>query len=100
MNNEQIEQLDLSWDIDEGFFGNLRQGKFDNGLFTNFMSLLKSISFEEEELIPRRVVSLLWYIPPFMEWQRERVANTISPKDYNYKINEIHSELERILGYP
>lgn len=100
MNNEQIEQLDLSWDIDEGFFGNLRQGKFDNGLFTNFMSLLKSISFEEDELIPRRVVSLLWYIPLFMEWQKERVAGTISLDDYNNKKTQIENELERILGIP
>lgn len=100
MNNEQIEQLDLSWDIDEGFFGNLRQGKFDNGLFTNFMSLLKSISFDDEELIPRRAVSLLWYIPLFMEWQKERVAGTISLNDYDNKKTQIENELERILGIP
>jgi hypothetical protein len=62
--------------------------------------LLKSISFAEDELIPRRVVSLLWYIPPNMEWQRMRVMDTINSEDYSQKINQVHRELERLLGYP
>jgi hypothetical protein len=36
MSKQHLEQLDLSWDIDEGFFGSLRKGKFDNKLFSDF----------------------------------------------------------------
>jgi hypothetical protein len=100
MTNEQIEQLNASWDLESGFFGNLRERKFNNELFENFVLLLRSISFNEDELIPRRVVSLLWYIPLFMEWQKERVRNTISLSNYENKKTEIENELERILGVP
>ena len=75
-------------------------GRFDNKLFTDFLALLQAISFGEEELIPRRVVSLLWYIPLFMEWQKERVEGAIGLKDYRNKKTLIENELERILGVP
>src|SRR5438552_1605020 len=98
MTQEQIEQLDLSWDMDLGFFGRLRQGYFDNELYKGFSILLKSISYEEDELIPKRIVSLLWYIPLFMEWQKERVQQEINLKEYNSLKQNIENELERILG--
>ena len=101
MKLEEIEKLDLSWDYDEGFFGKLRQGIIDKNLYREFISLLTAISFEEDELIPRRIVSLLWYIPLFMEWQKERVIlNKFDLTEYNTLKTQIENELERILGIP
>jgi hypothetical protein len=95
-----IKQLEDVWKVDSGIFWKLRQGKFDKDLYNEFLVLLKSISFEDNELISRRAVSLLWYIPLFMEWQKERVQNNISPEEYSILKTNIQNELERILGTP
>lgn len=100
MIQEIIKQLEDVWEVDSGFFWKLRQGKFDKELYNEFIVLLKSISFEDEELISSRAVSLLWYIPLFMEWQIERVQNDISPEEYRILKKNIENELERILGVP
>jgi hypothetical protein len=100
MTTEQIGQLDLTWDMDEGFFGKLREGSFDRELHQKFILILRSITFEENELIPRRVISLLWYIPLFMDWQRERVEKSIAQPEYDNIKTEIENELTRILGIP
>ncbi len=100
MTEEIIAQLESTWDIDTGFFGKLREGKFDKELYNDFMQLLRTISFEEEELISSRVVSLLWYIPLFMEWQKERVKKEIDIKEYELLKTAVENELERILGIP
>ena len=99
MTEEQILQLESAWDS-EGFLGHLRDGKFDNNLYQDFIFLLHSISFDEDALISKKIISLLWYIPLFMEWQRERVQNTISVNEYDLKRTSIANELERILGIP
>jgi hypothetical protein len=100
MIQELIEQLESTWEVDTGFFYKLRQGIFDRNQFNEFLVLLKTISFEDDEMISSRIVSLLWYIPLFMEWQKERVEKTISLEDYNIFKQNIESELERILGLP
>ena len=99
MIQEIIEELESTWDIDSGFFGKLRKGKFDKDLYNEFMQFLRRISFEEE-LVSSRAVSLLWYIPLFMEWQKERVIETIDIKEYKILKTAIENELERILGIP
>ena len=96
---EQVNKLDSSWDFDEGFFGKLRQGVFDDKLCDEFISLLYSI-FIDDESIPKHVVRLLWYIPLFMEWQKERVLANVSLVKYNLNKTEIENQLERILGIP
>lgn len=100
MTKEFISQLESTWDVDSGFFGKLRQGIFDKELYNEFIQLLRIFSFEDEELISSRIVSLLWYIPLFMEWQKERVQKTISIDEYNILKTTIENELERILGIP
>ncbi len=100
MKQELIEQLESTWEVDTGFFYKLRQGIFDRKLYNEFLILLKTIDFEDEEMIVSRVVSLLWYIPLFMEWQKERVVKTINLGEYNILKQNIENELERILGVP
>jgi len=100
MTQELIEQLESTWEVDTGFFWKLRQGIFDRQLYDEFLILLKTISFEDDELISSRIVSLLWYIPLFMEWQKVRVEKAMSLDEYNILKQNIENELERILGVP
>ena len=48
-----------------------------------------------------RLVSLLWFIPILIEWNRERVrGNGGDVKEFDDSANKLFSELERILGVP
>src|ERR1700761_5158348 len=95
---KQLTELDASWEIGVGFLGKLRDGRFDDKLYENFMRLLENINFEGDT-VPKRAVSLLWYIPLFMEWQKERLTSRPT-NEYNKIKTKIESELERILGVP
>ena len=101
MNEKLIEELNKCWDYDNGFFGQLKQRVFDRVLFDKVINILRDIHFgEEQEDIPRRLVSLLWYIPLFMEWNAENVLNQIPRGEYDNCKNLVENELERILGIP
>ena len=100
MNEKLFEELDQCWDYDNGFFGQLKQRIFDNKLFDKLIAILRDIHFEDEETIPKRVVSLLWFIPLFMEWNATGVSDQISKDDYNNCSTLIENELIRILGIP
>ena len=100
MNKDILQKLEDSWDHDYGFFGKLHQGFFDEKLYQEFLESLKLISFEQESVISKNVIRLLWYIPLFMEWQKERINSVISLQEYSIKKTQIENELERILGTP
>jgi hypothetical protein len=69
-----IAQLEREWDQSEGFLGRLRTGVFDQQGFQRLKTLLEGIRIPEETEVDRRLVALLWFMPVFMLWQRERVA--------------------------
>lgn len=95
-----IEELESAWDID-GFLWHLRQGRFDTDEASRFLDLLKRIELPKDEPIPKRVVSLLWYLPSFLWWQRTRVAgNALDVGAYDRFSTEVHNTLEVILGTP
>lgn len=100
MYTKLIEELGDCWDYDAGFFGKLRQGIFDEDLYLRCLNLLRTISFDDNELIPKEIVSQLWYIPLFMEWQRDRIQGKLSPERFEFVKTAIENELERILGVP
>jgi len=95
-----LEELENAWEIDVGFLGKLRNGVFDAESYDLFLSTLARIDFEEDELIAKRTVTLLWFINPFMEWQRERVCQNMTVKQYDEIIEGVYNQLERILGVP
>lgn len=98
-----IEDLEKEWDRDEGFFGQLRSGIFDPGGVDRVLELLHATSstVDESDVINRRIVSLTWFIPRFMSWQQERVAEQGgNVADLNAAINAIESVLYKILGVP
>ncbi len=51
-------------------------------------------------MIPRRLVSLIWYIPIFMTWQAERVKGSVDIQEYQRIANQIEGKIEEILGIP
>lgn len=96
-----IQSMEKEWDID-GFLGNLRQGIFNPSAGDDFLALLSTISIEENEFIPKRLLSLLWYLPLFLEWQRERVAEVSGERVSLYVrfITQVQNLLEQKLGVP
>jgi hypothetical protein len=99
--NEIILELEKEWAVPNGLFYQLRyNGDFDVQKYERFVELLHSIKIEGEE-INRKLVSLLWYLPLFMTWQKERVIeNGGNIKKLESAIDEVISILEEKLGVP
>ena len=70
---KEIEALESEWSPEDGFFWRVRQGHFTPNDFDRALKKVSAISIAEDPDVPRRIVSLLWYIPLFMQWQVERV---------------------------
>ncbi|MFN7167575.1 MAG: hypothetical protein ACK4NV_11030 [Pannonibacter sp.] len=95
-----IRQLEVEWDLD-GFFHRLRAGDFDAARSLTVLEMLRSIKTDETQLLPRRLVSLLWYLPSFLDWQTERVAERNGDMDaYRHFCVQAFNALEDILGTP
>ncbi len=76
-------------------------GSFDPEGLRRLEALLKSIDLEDSPTIDRRLVSLLWYIPLFMIWQKERFNKRGEvPPSLGRGIGEVEAALETILGVP
>jgi len=71
--NRLIQRLEAEWDEPEGCLWKLRQGIYDPAGIERLERQLKSIDLGDAPLIDRRLVSLVWFIPTFMVWQRPRV---------------------------
>ena len=96
-----IEMLEAEW-AEDGFLGRLRRGTFEPSGYTRLKEKLDLIRFKEGDAIDRRLVSLLWFVPTLMSYQRERVAERggdVAALDQ--ALNEVRSKLLRdILGTP
>jgi hypothetical protein len=98
-----IEQLELEWELDTGFFGRLRYGNFDVAGLERIVYVLEGITEEvkDYDVLNRRLVALLWFIPTFMRWQRERVQKQGGNLDaLDDGIDAIEARLQAILGVP
>ena len=97
---EIIARLESEWD-NSGFLGRLREAKFNENEADDFVFFLHNIRINESD-IPYRLVSLLWYLPNFLNWQKERLVNAGVINDFQYGkfINQVDSALESILGIP
>lgn len=98
---ESIRLLEVEWEQPNGFLGGLRNGRFDPVKFERFEQLLRSIDRHQGEVINRRLVSLLWYVPTFMSWQRPRVEEEGGIiEELDSAITKTENLLEEILGVP
>jgi|SRR5665213_2832088 len=98
---KEIDALESEWSLDHGFFWRVQQGHFTPRDFERALNKVSAIKIEEDANVPRRVVSLLWYIPLFMQWQVERVQEKKGDvKAYAMAITTMTNEIERLLGVP
>jgi hypothetical protein len=96
-----IAGLENEWDIQYGFLGQLRQGIYSEESFERLIKLIKELDTPNENVVNRRLVSLLWYIPIVMNWQKERfIKNNIPFDKLEKSINQIINLLENYLGIP
>lgn len=65
--DKDIDALEKEWSPEDGFFWSLRQGQFSPGAFERALNTVSGIRIDEDAILPRRIVSLLWYIPIFMQ---------------------------------
>lgn len=97
---ESIESLEREWSPPDGFMFVLRQGLFDPFAYERVLALLRSLP-ELGEVVSRRLVSLLWYLPTFVSWQQERVMEAEGDLAALARAEvEIRNEVERLLGVP
>ncbi len=72
--DEYIQELEKYWDKD-GLCGHLREGQFDAAVAEELLQFLRSMKFEDDVPLKKRLVELIWYLPLFLTWQVERVEN-------------------------
>lgn len=97
---DTINALEEAWSKPDGFLGKARDGIYLESEGAALLTLLRSIR-PEGSSVDRRLVSLLWYLSIFLTWQTERlVANGVDQPTYERFVNQVHSELERVLGIP
>lgn len=95
------QKLEEFWDLPDGYFYLLRQGYYDPEGAKAVEALLLSIRVEQEMDLPRRFVSLTWWIPTFMEWQIERVGQKGGDtKALERDIDHLRNALNKVLGVP
>lgn len=96
-----ILRLKQEWISEAGFFWKLRAGIFDNQSFGEVARLLEVMRLEPGP-IDRNLVTLLWDLPLFMEWQTGRVKErgTITEFDYARAKSRVYEAIKRLLNDP
>ena len=99
-NDEVLQFLDNAWDRD-GFLGEVRTGHFSKEKGDAFLKALGKINIAEELDVPKRLLVLIWYLPSFLEWQKERISEKQGDtRAYEMFVTEVHNVLERVIGVP
>ncbi|UGX95778.1 hypothetical protein G6321_00011810 [Bradyrhizobium barranii subsp. barranii] len=95
-----IEQLETEWNTD-GFFDRVRNGDYDATRGQAVLAILRAIKIGDEKMVPKRLLSLLWYLPSFLAWQTERIAEKGRDRTaYERFVTEILNTLQEVLGVP
>lgn len=95
-----VEELEAEWKTN-GFFDRIRSGDYDAARGQAVLATLRAISIGDDEMAPKRLVSLLWYLPSFLGWQAERIAEKGGDRvAYERFVTEVHNTLEQVLGVP
>ena len=101
LTQEWIRTLEAEWQKPDGFLGKTREGIFDEQAGATFAAKLENIELPPGTTIDRRLVALLWYIPNFLDWQKERVkergGNSAGLEQLR---NRVQGLIEQVLGVP
>jgi hypothetical protein len=71
-----INSLEDEWAPGSGVFWSIRQGLFRGSDFERTRGQLTALNIGETAELPRRLVSLLWYMPVAMKWNADRVRES------------------------
>jgi hypothetical protein len=94
-----FEALIFEWGETGGFFFDLRDRKFNQAAFDRTKKILESIDFENQKMIPKSIVGLIWSIPFFMEYNSSNISGADEDTLYNAKM-ELHRIVENKLENP
>jgi hypothetical protein len=101
MNEIEIRELEQFWEPDEGVFWKLREGTLDLEGLEKVAQRLDKVQITEDCELPRRFVSLVWFIPIFFEWQRDRLSERGGDmKEFANLQNRLTGAVQRVLGVP
>ena len=101
VSDKSLAAIEAAWEPEDGAMWKLRQGDIDVPQIESLLLLLERIRPAEDDLLPRRFVSLVWYLPIFFEWQRERVAERGGDiKAYQVLSNRVVAIVQQVLGVP
>src|SRR4051812_10126272 len=93
--------FESEWEAEEGFFWKIRQGNFLQEDFKRALETFVAVPSYVDQMVPARLVSLVWYVPIFMEWQRDRVRKRDGDlAAYEVAMTKLTNEVQRILGAP
>jgi hypothetical protein len=96
-----IPRVEEFWDLPNGYFFKLREGTYESGGAERVEAVLRSIAVSGESELPRRLVSLTWMIPTFMEWQVERVGERGGDVEaLRRDIARLRNAVNELLGAP
>jgi hypothetical protein len=85
----------------DGFVWQARYGKFDRDRGEAFIRMLSEIRVPDGDLIDKRFVSIIWFIPLMLAWQNERIADQGGDIDGFRRITERATNIIiEILGVP
>ena len=97
--DDVVAAIDECWS-ESGFLYRVRAGAFDEKSGEEFLEMLRSMDLERETSVPVRLVKQLWFLPLFLEWQKERVEELGSGPAFKRFRNQLFSVLEDVVGFP
>lgn len=95
-----VDRLTAEFDQPSGFLWLLRTGVFDPEGAARLLAHLAEIS-DDENPIDRRLVQVLWFMPVFLQWQKERFEGADrGAADVETTLNSVVTLLEQKIGVP
>jgi hypothetical protein len=98
--DQLIEAIENQWDTD-GVLGKIRTGEFNSEAGKELINLLEQINIDDDSLVHKRLLTILWYLPTFLIWQRERIdEKSKNVSEYDHFVTGVHNTLENVLCVP
>ena len=94
-----VGRLEVLW---SGPLFRLRAGELSAADVDEVLSVIRAVGVgDADQVVDRRLVSLLWYLPLFVGWQSERVSERGGDSVlFARLLDGVTTEVERILGVP
>lgn len=93
-----VETLEELW---LGPLTRAREGRFTLEDDRTIRNVLESLDVGRSDVIPKKLVTQLWFIPQFMEWQTDRVSyNVDNYNGYAILCSWVGARIGELLGEP